>query len=86
MTGPANSAERDGVPTANASPGAHSNLTQLQPLALSPIAAAQFLSISKRSLSRLIAAAKIVARQDGSRTLVDVKSLRAYYERLPIKR
>jgi hypothetical protein len=33
---------------------------QLQPLALPPLAAAQFLSISKRSLSRLIAAGKIV--------------------------
>jgi hypothetical protein len=31
---------------------------QLQPLALTPQAAAQFLSISKRSLSRLIAAGK----------------------------
>ena len=47
---------------------------QLQPLALPPLAAAQFLSISKRSLSRLIAAGKIVARKEGSRTLVDVES------------
>jgi hypothetical protein len=61
-------------------------LLQLQPLALPPLAAAQFLSISKRSLSRLIAAGKIVARKQGSRTLVDVESLRAYYERLPVKR
>jgi len=56
---------------------------QLQPLALPPQAAAQFLSISKRSLSRLIAAGKIVARKEGSRTLVDVESLKAYYVRLP---
>ena len=34
---------------------------QLQPLALPPQAAAQFLSVSKRFLSRLIAAGKIVA-------------------------
>ena len=59
---------------------------QLQPLALPPQAAAQFLSISKRSLSRLIAAGKIVARKEGSRTLVDIESLKAYYAGLPVKR
>jgi hypothetical protein len=58
---------------------------RLQPLALPPLAAAQFLSISKRSLSRLIAAGKIVARKEGSRTLVDVESLKAYYAGLPVK-
>ena len=62
-----------------------SAVIQLQPLALPPLAAAQFLSISKRSLSRLIAAGKIVARKEGSRTLVDVESLKAYYGRLPMK-
>ena len=45
----------------------------------------KFLSISKRTLSRLIAAGKIVARKEGSRTLVDVESLKAYYGRLPMK-
>jgi hypothetical protein len=35
-----------------------SAVIQLEPLALPPLAAAQFLSISKRSLSRLIAAGK----------------------------
>src|SRR5271168_2737711 len=56
----------------------------LEPLALSPANAARFLSISKRSLSRLIAAKKIEARKDGPpRTLVDVASLKAYYARLP---
>jgi hypothetical protein len=39
-----------------------SAVIRLQPLALPPLAATQFLSISKRSLSRLIAAGKIVAR------------------------
>jgi excisionase family DNA binding protein len=63
----------------------HRALVELQPLALSPVAAAQFLSISKRSLSRLVAAGKIVARKDGSRTLVDVASLKAYYASLPVK-
>ena len=54
-------------------------MIQLQPLALPPLAAAQFLSISKRSLSRKIAAGKIIARKEGSRTLVDVEWLRTYY-------
>ena len=57
----------------------------IEPLALSPRDAAQFLSISKRSLSRLIARRKIAARKDGPRTLVDVASLKAYYESLPLK-
>jgi hypothetical protein len=33
----------------------------------------------------LIARRKIVARKDGVRTLVDVASLKAYYEALPLK-
>ena len=57
----------------------------LEPLALSPRDAAQFLSISKRSLSRLIRAHKIEARKHGPRTLVDVVSLKAYYASLPKK-
>ena len=57
----------------------------LEPIALSPRDAAQFLSISKRSLSRLIARRKIAARKDGVRTLGDVASLKAYYEALPLK-
>jgi excisionase family DNA binding protein len=60
-------------------------VTELQPLALAPITAARFLSISKRSLSRLIADGKIIARKDGARTLVDVESLKAYYANLPVK-
>ena len=57
----------------------------LEPLALSPRDAAAFLSISKRSLSRLIADKKIAARKHGPRTLVDVASLKAYYQLLPLK-
>jgi excisionase family DNA binding protein len=60
-------------------------VTELPPLALAPIAAARFLSLSKRSLSRLIADGKITARKDGARTLVDVESLKAYYANLPIR-
>jgi excisionase family DNA binding protein len=60
-------------------------MVTLEPIALSPRDAAQFLSISKRTLSRLIAAHKIEARKDGPRTLVDVASLKAYYVGLPKK-
>ena len=44
--------------------------------------AAPFLSISKRTLSRLIARRKIVARVDGPRTLVDVGIAQSLYEAL----
>jgi excisionase family DNA binding protein len=57
----------------------------IEPLALSPRDAAAFLSVSKRTLSRLIAARKIAARKDGVRTLVDVASIKAFYESLPLK-
>jgi excisionase family DNA binding protein len=60
-------------------------MSALEPLALSPSDAAAFLSVSKRTLSRLIRARKIVARKDGTRTLVDVASVKAYYESLPLK-
>ncbi len=59
--------------------------TALEPLALLTREAAAFLSISKRSLSRLIRAGKLEARKAGPRTLVDVASLKAYYESLPKK-
>jgi excisionase family DNA binding protein len=57
----------------------------IEPLALSPRDAAAYLSVSKRTISRLIAAEKIVARKDGVRTLVDVQSLKDYYKSLPLK-
>lgn len=60
-------------------------VAELEPLALAPAAAARYLSISKRSLSRLIREGKIIARKQGPRTLVDVASLKAYYARLPSK-
>jgi excisionase family DNA binding protein len=49
----------------------------VEPLALSPRDAAAYLSVSKRTLSRLISARKIAARKDGVRTLVDVASIKA---------
>ena len=57
----------------------------LEPLALSPREAAAYLAVSKRTLSRLIRSKKIAARKAGPRTLVDVASLKAYYETLPLK-
>lgn len=57
----------------------------IEPLALSPREAAAYLAISKRTLSRLIRSKKIAARKAGLRTLVDVASLKAYYESLPLK-
>jgi hypothetical protein len=45
--------------------------------------AATVLSLSKRSLSRLISAGTIIARKDKGRTLVDAASVRAHYESLP---
>jgi hypothetical protein len=60
-------------------------MSAIEPLALSPRDAAEFLSIGRRSLSRLIAARKVAARKDGARTLVDVASLKSYYASLPLK-
>jgi excisionase family DNA binding protein len=60
-------------------------MPSIEPLALSPRDAAVFLSVSKRTLSSYIAAGRIVARKDGTRTLVDVASLREYYASLPTK-
>jgi excisionase family DNA binding protein len=57
----------------------------IEPLALSPMNAARSLSLSKRTLSRLIARRKIEARKDGVRTLVDVASLKSYHANLPKK-
>jgi excisionase family DNA binding protein len=57
----------------------------LEPLAVSPREAARFLSISKRTVSRLIRSKKIAARKLGIRTLVDVASLKTFYESLKLK-
>ncbi len=57
----------------------------LEPIALSPRDAAAFIAISKRTLSRLIRSKKIAARKAGPRTLVDVASLKASYQSLPLK-
>ncbi len=60
-------------------------MSAVEPLALSPREAAAYLAVSKRTLSRLIRSNKIAARKAGPRTLVDVASLKAYYQSLPLK-
>ena len=60
-------------------------MSAIEPLALSPRDAADCLSVSKRTVSNLIAAGKIEARKNGTRTLVDVASLKTYYASLPLK-
>ena len=57
----------------------------LTPLAVSPREAARLLAVSRRTVSRLILARKLVARKHGKRTLVDVESVKAFYAALPIK-
>jgi excisionase family DNA binding protein len=60
-------------------------MSAIEPIAVSPKKAAAYLSISKRALSKLIASGQVSARKLGTRTLVDMASLRAYYESLPTK-
>jgi excisionase family DNA binding protein len=50
----------------------------LERLAVSPIEAAGLLSVSKRTVARLLDAGKIKAAKLGSRVLVDVASLKAF--------
>jgi excisionase family DNA binding protein len=57
----------------------------LEPIALSPRNAASFLGVSKRTMARLIADGKVLARKIGARTLVDVASVKALYATLPAK-
>jgi hypothetical protein len=60
-------------------------VVELEPLALSPAAASRHLSISERTLSRLIRTGKIEACKAGPRTLVDVASIKAHHAGLPKK-
>jgi excisionase family DNA binding protein len=55
----------------------------LEPLAISPEEAAALLSVNKRTVYRLIARKKLIARKSGSRTIVDYAILKAYYSSLP---
>jgi excisionase family DNA binding protein len=57
----------------------------ITPLAMSPADAARFLSLSKKTVHRLIARGKLAAKKSGPRTLVTTESLQAYFEGLPMK-
>jgi excisionase family DNA binding protein len=57
----------------------------IEPAALSPKGACSYLSLSKRSVSNLIADGVLIAKRAGGRTLVDFESVKAYYQSLPVK-
>ena len=54
-----------------------------EPLALSPRDAATALAVSRRTITNLIRAGKLIARKLGKRTLVDYESVKAHYATLP---
>ena len=60
-------------------------VNSIDPVALSPTSAAAFLSLSKRTVFTLIAKGEINAKQCGGRTLVELASVRAYWDALPGK-
>jgi excisionase family DNA binding protein len=55
----------------------------VEPAALSPGGAARFLSVTSRKIYLLIAEGELTARKLGSRTLIDFKSIKKYYDALP---
>jgi excisionase family DNA binding protein len=57
----------------------------VEPAALSPKGTCAYLSLSKRSVSTLIADGALIAKRSGGRTLVDFESVKAYYKSLPVK-
>jgi len=54
-----------------------------EPLSLSPQGAAEYLSLSKPTIYRLLAAGVLTGKRAGTRTLIDGRSVRAYYASLP---
>ncbi|WP_298107415.1 helix-turn-helix domain-containing protein [Bradyrhizobium sp.] len=54
-----------------------------EPLSLSPEGAAEYLSLSKPTIYRLLAAGALTGKRCGSRTLIDGRSVRAFYAALP---
>jgi excisionase family DNA binding protein len=54
-----------------------------EPLSLSPQGAAEYLSLSKPTIYRLLAAGTLTGKRAGTRTLIDGKSVRSYYASLP---
>jgi excisionase family DNA binding protein len=57
----------------------------VEPAALSPKGTCAYLSLSKRSVSTLIADGVLIAKRAGGRTLVDFESVKTYYASLPVK-
>jgi excisionase family DNA binding protein len=55
----------------------------IEPLALSIEAAATVLGLNKRTVYRLIGEKKLIARKEGSRTLVDYQTVKKHWESLP---
>jgi excisionase family DNA binding protein len=55
----------------------------IEPFAMSPDDAATLLSVNKRTVYRLIAVEKLIARKSGARTLVDYQSVKTYHAALP---
>jgi excisionase family DNA binding protein len=53
------------------------------PLSLSPEGAVEYLSLSKPTIYRLLAAGTLTGKRSGGRTLIDGASVRAYYKSLP---
>ena len=53
-------------------------------LSVSPEDAARFLSVHRRTVDRLIADRILKARKAGRRVLVDMASIRAYHNSLPL--
>jgi excisionase family DNA binding protein len=54
-----------------------------EPLSLSPEEAADYIGLSKPTIYRLLAAGSLKGKRVGSRTLIDGKSVRAFYASLP---
>jgi excisionase family DNA binding protein len=57
----------------------------VEPAALSPEGAGDYLSLTKRQIYNLIADGLLIAKRSGARTLVDFASVKNYYEGLPLK-
>jgi hypothetical protein len=57
----------------------------VEPAALSPEGAGDYLSLTKRQIYNLIADGLLIAKRSGARTLVDFVSVKNYYEGLPLK-
>jgi excisionase family DNA binding protein len=57
--------------------------TPIEPISYRPADAAAVLGLSRRTLTRLIAEGRVVARRAGARTLIDAASVKTYFESLP---